>query len=386
MTKPAQLSLKGIAFVLTIVLVGSFLTHQSQAQLTTTSSSPSASQPQVQPISDTATPSPLAPTPEPLILTTTQDGEMRLTATPVRIGDDNSLRLKPGEKKQVTLKVYNNSQNAIKIISLAEDFVIGEDGATPQPVDVAETDNRWSLKKWVTVVPNSQTIKAGETGVISVLIEVPEDALPGGHYAMVMHQPDLGKDAANKDEKSTAIKQRVGTLLYVVVDGPIYEEAFIRELNIPQFQELGPVPYSFVIDNDSDVHIQPELSFNVYNIWGKRIFSEAINSKNIFPKDSRSFDEGMWERIWGFGRYKGEIVAVYGSQSATKMLSTYFWLFPLKLVLAIGVAIISFIGIFIAIRRHMIHRSQDQSKRVRELEETVARMEQDKNTPPQVKE
>lgn len=398
MKKPAQLTLTSVALIAGVVLTAGYLTHQVQAQLTSPTASPSGSTPLVQPLRPTAsaaatlTASPAAavsqptPTPDPLVLTTAQNNEMKLTATPVRIGDDNSLLLKPGEKKQVTLKVYNNSSTATKIITLAEDFVIGEDGATPQPVDVTETNNRWSLKKWLTIVPNSQTIKAGETGVVSVLIEVPADALPGGHYAMVMHQPDLGKDAANDEEKSTVINQRVGTLLYVVVDGPIYEEAFIRDLYIPQFQELGPVPYSFVFDNDSDTHLQPKLTFNVYNIWGKRIYSEAVESKNIFPKDSRTFDQGVWERIWGFGRYKGEVVAVYGSQSATKMLSTTFWLFPLKLVLAIGVAVITFIGIFIAIRRHMIHRSQDQTKRVRELEETVARMEQEKTNPPQVNE
>lgn len=372
MRKPAQLSLSVCALGIAAVLAANSPSLLAFAQTATPSAVPT-----------TTTIASPAPTAEPLTLTNQNElSELRLTATPIRIGDDNSLLLQPGEKKQVTLKVYNNSPTSVKILSLVEDFIIGEDGATPEPVDVAEADNRWSLKKWVTVVPNTQTIAAGETGVVSVLIEVPDDALPGGHYAMVLHQPDLGNPTEVGEDKSTAVNQRVGTLLYVVVDGQLMEDASIRNLKIPQFQEFGPVPYSFMIDNNSDTHIQPKMTFNVYNIWGKRITSEPIESKNIFPKDTRDFDENQWERTWGFGRYKGEIVTVYGSESATKIASVYFWLFPAKIVMAIAIALLAVVGGIIAIRRHMIHRKQDQSKRVRELEETVARMEQEKQKPP----
>ena len=373
MHKPAQLTFELFALLI-LALIATGHIAPAKAQLAEQPGAPTTTTQQTTNVA----------TPEPLVLTSAADSELKLTATPIRIGDDDSLRLKPGEKKQVTLKVYNTSKNAVKIRSLVEDFVIGDDGATPTPVETAEADNRWSLKNWITVAPNSQTIKAGETGAIGVLIEVPEDALPGGHYAMVLHQPDLGKDTADQEAKNTAVTQRVGTLIYVVVDGPILEEAFIRNFTIPQFQDFGPVPYSFDMDNNSDIHIQPKLTFNVYNIWGKRIHSEPIESKNIFPKDSRSFTDNSWDRVWGLGRYKGEIVAVYGSESMTNVLATTFWLFPLKLVLAIGVAFITLIAMIISIRRHMIHRSENQSKRVRELEEKVAQMEQEKTQTPQV--
>lgn len=374
MSKPAQLSLSVCIIGLLALIIAASATMHVQAQTTT---APAATPtPFAAPAAPDASPAVIAaPTAEQTEETAPANADMRLTATPIRIGDDNSLLLKPGEKKQVTLKVYNNSPTAVKILSLVEDFIIGEDGATPEPIDTPEADNRWSLKRWVTVVPNTQTIPAGQTGVISALIEVPEDALPGGHYAMVLHQPDLGRSMDREGTKSTAIDQRVGTLLYVVVDGQLMEDAAIRNFTIPSFQEFGPVPYSFMIDNNSDTHIQPQLNFNVYNIWGKRIASEPVTSKNIFPKDSRTFDGNHWDRIWGFGRYKGEIVAVYGTSSATKIASTYFWLLPIKLIMAIGIGILTLVGLFVAIRRHLIHRSQDQSKRVRELEETVARLE-----------
>lgn len=377
MHKPAQLSLGFFALIFVIVLA------------TLTLPPAFAQQPLVAPAPPVATARPTTspritakPTPTPLTLTSEAAGEMKLTASPIKIGDDGSLLLKQGEKKQVTLKVFNNSPTAVKILTLTEDFIIGEDGETPVPVEESETDNRWSLKKWVTTVPATQSIPAGEVGIVNVLIEVPKDALPGGRYGMVLHQPDLGPNQPTEEAKDTAVNQRVGTLLYVQVDGPIMEDAFIRNFTMPQFQEFGPVPYSFVIDSDSDIHIKPQLTFNVYNIWGKKIFSEPVESRNIFPKASRSFTDNAWERIWGLGRYKGEVVAVFGSQSVTKTASVVFWLFPLKLALAIAAGLIALVGIATAVRRHYLHRKNDQSAKVRELEAKVAQMEQEKKAAP----
>ncbi len=308
---------------------------------------------------------------------------LTLIAMPTRIGDDMSLKIKPGDKKQVTVKVHNQSKAAVTVATKAEDLVVDTDGSTPIPINVPDADNRWSLASWVTIVPNQTTIRPNETAAIAVLIEVPEDALPGGHYAMITHQPTVGGVNVQGAETATGINQNVGTLVYVVVEGPVIEQAFIRDLTVPEQSDFGPVPFSFKIDNESDVHINPSLTFNVYNIWNKRIHSEAVPSNNIFPKASRDFS-GEWTRIWGYGRYKAEIVMVYGSASSTVLASSTFWLFPLKLLLAIGVLLITFIGVIVSIRRHMIHRSENQSKRVRELEEKVAQMEQEKTQTPQV--
>ena len=49
--------------------------------------------------------------------------------------------------------------------------------------------NRWSLASWITLTPTEQLLQPNQTVGINVIIEVPEDALPGGHYAMITHQP-----------------------------------------------------------------------------------------------------------------------------------------------------------------------------------------------------
>ena len=95
-----------------------------------------------------------------------------LTVKPVRIGDDNSLLLAPGEKKQIQVKVENNSEMDLEIESQVFDFIVDEDGSTPIPV-TDQLDNRWSLASWITLAPAFNYLQAGGSATVNVLIEVP---------------------------------------------------------------------------------------------------------------------------------------------------------------------------------------------------------------------
>ena len=93
-----------------------------------------------------------------------------LTVNPVRIGDDSSLLLSPGEKKQIQVKVENNSQMDLQIESQVLDFIVEDDGTTPIPVP-EQQDNRWSLASWITLAPALNFLQAGGSATINVLIE-----------------------------------------------------------------------------------------------------------------------------------------------------------------------------------------------------------------------
>ena len=301
-----------------------------------------------------------------------------LTAIPTRLGDDNSVKIKPGEMKQVEVRVLNSGSKTMTVATDALDFTVGEDGATPVAItETVEGGNRWSLASWLTMTPNEQTLRPGQSGIINVLINVPEDALPGGHYAMITHRPTLGPISKDSNEASSAINQRVGTLLYVQVEGPINEEAYITNFLIPKFMEFGPVPYSFVVDNRSDIHITPKMGITIKNMFGKTVETAQLDTRNIFPFTSRTLD-GQWDRIWGFGRYTAEIVMSYGEEGKVVISRTSFWLIPVKLLIAIGVIFLTLVAIIISVRRHMIHRKNDQSGRIAELEKQLQTLEKEK--------
>jgi hypothetical protein len=306
-----------------------------------------------------------------------QDDSIVLTAMPPRIGDDNSLSALPGEKIQTTIKVRNNSNKAFTINTAIDDFIIGEDGETPIAI-TEDVDYRWSLKNWLILAPEFQTLQPKQTGIINVIIDIPADALPGGHYAMVTHKPvGLNGEKFQIDSAASRVNQRVGTLLYVLVEGPINEEAFIRDFSMPSFTEYGPVPFSFTVDNQSDVHIKPDISIEIYNLLGIKVDTIVVESKNVFPMVGRSFN-GEWDQVWGTGFYKAKLVMSYGSEGAITIANTSFWLFPVTIMIAVLIVILTLIVIFIATRRHLLHRDNSEQERMQMLEEKIAQLEQER--------
>lgn len=301
-----------------------------------------------------------------------------LMAIPPRLGDDGTLEADPGETIQTEVRLRNTTDQAVVAGSFIEDFVIGEDGKTPVPV-LEQTNSRWSLAQWMRLGATEVRLAPHTTQTISVTITVPEDAHPGGRYAMIMHQPVRDADVLGGDgqvQSSAGINQRVGTLVYLRVNGPVSEAASIRNLRIPTLTEFGPVPIQFEIENRSDIHIRPQTTIEIKNIWGRTVDTIVVETKNVFPSTQRLF-ETEWDRVWGFGRYTAHVTTVFGESSQVTSATAHFWLIPYTLILAILVVLIALTGIGVAIRRHLLHRSQDAEQHVELLEERIRQLEEE---------
>jgi len=302
---------------------------------------------------------------------------IELTAIPPRLGDDGTLTGDPGTTIQAQVRVRNNSGESISVDTLVEDFIIGDDGVTPVAVDV-QPNSLWSLASWIQVGNARNTIAPFGSATIPIIIQVPDTALPGGRYAMIMHQPAsvADRDTSGETAGKTGISQRVGTLVYFRVNGEIKEAASIRNIKIPFLTEFGPVPISFEIENMSDIHIQPMSKITIKNMIGQTSEVLEVSTKNVFPYTSRSF-ETEWDRVWGFGRYTATIDASYGSQGKVAQAVFSFWLVPYKLIIAIFMVLIAVVGIVVAVRRHLMHRNSVENQHVTLLEDRIQQLEQE---------
>lgn len=303
--------------------------------------------------------------------------EINITAIPPRLGDDGKLLLKPGEKVQVAVKVRNASGQTIRIDSNVSDFILDEDGETPVPV-TDSTSNRWSLASWVVLSPTSQILEPNELGLVNVIIDVPADALPGGHYAMIVHRPSLdlnkktGETAAL--DSAASVNQRVGTLVYGLVDGPINEEAFVTDFTFPKLTEYGPVPFSFTVENVSDIHITPRTTIEISDVLGRPVETLTVEPKNVFPLFKRDFS-GTWEKVWGTGYYRAKLTMSFGASGKVVMANTSFWLLPYKLLaLTAGILVILLVVIG-GLYRFWYRRQRVVKAHLAELEKKVKELE-----------
>jgi hypothetical protein len=209
-----------------------------------------------------------------------------------------------------------------------------------------------------------------------VIIQVPQDALPGGHYAMITHQPVVPGTEVQKGNIAgqTAVNPRVGTLVYFRVAGDVTENATIRNINIPKISEFGPIPIKFEIENLSDIHIQPQTKVVIHDMVGRKVEEIDVRSLNVFPYTTRAF-ETEWDRVWGFGRYTAEFVTAYGDQGKSVTAYYHFWLVPYTLIAAGLFTLLALLGISVAVRRHWQHRNGVEQQHITLLEDRIRQLE-----------
>lgn len=269
--------------------------------------------------------------------------ELTTTASPPRL----ELEAQPGNTLQETLKITNSSNTPQTYTVTATDFIVNDQDGTP----IAVTDTvsgRWSLSSWLITTPKNITIKPKQSALVILQVTVPQDALAGGHYAMVTYQP-VTPDELNLT--GSAIAQKVGTLIYLKVQGDITEAAFLKDFSVPKkWFEYGPIDITTTIENQGDIHLRPTGQFKVTNLLGKTILANNLTETNIFPFATRTHTFQLPNKYY-LGKYKAELNAYAGSSTLPITGVIYFWVIPYKEIL-ITLATIIIIIIIFSLKHH----------------------------------
>jgi hypothetical protein len=271
-----------------------------------------------------------------------------LSAIPPRL----EITAKPGEVVTKELKLRNEAATTRTITTNVKDFIVSDTDGTPTQVDSADIDNRWAASDWVHLSPTSFSLKPGETKGLTVSIIVPEDAAPGGHYAVVLHNP---QNEAVLSETGSSIETNVGTLLYITVPGDVRQEARLDKFSAPKFSEFGPIPISTAITNLSDIHIAPKGSIKITNWFGGTTSDIPLPTFNIFPYTNRLFDTTLPQKFL-FGRYKAQLNAAYGTAGGLVTGVIYFWVIPWRIILLVIISITLIGALFYLLKN--THNSQ----------------------------
>jgi hypothetical protein len=257
--------------------------------------------------------------------------KLSVTAIPPRL----ELEALPGATIQESLRVRNETATDQVFTVAVQDFIVIDRQGTPLAVS-EKVSGRWSLASWLTVSPKKLLLPAGMTAAVDLIISIPKDALPGGHYAMVTYVP-VGEEKLNGS--GALISPRVGSLIYLKVIGDATEAVNLKEFKVDQvFKAYGPTQIVAEIENLGDIHVRPEGKLTVTNWLKDEVYSAALEEKNIFPFASRTYD---WEMPgkWRFGRYQARLTAAAGEAAIPLSGSIYFWIIPVKELTLITMAL-----------------------------------------------
>lgn len=298
-----------------------------------------------------------------------------LVVSPAR----NQIRLDPGEKGSFQLKFYNGGTSPVAGKLKVVDFIVT--GVEGHPVLLENVDypisNQYSGASWVTLPFDKGVIAPGEGLTVNYKVSVPEDALPGGRYVAIYFEAtggDLGTlNPVNEQISATA--PRIVGLVYIRVNGPITESAYVDVFKTPVFLQFGPIPVTFDIFNKGNYHITPSGQVTLTNWFNKVIETKVLETKNIFPNAKREYKESLGS-TWMFGRYKVDLTAAYGESGKVAEASSYVWVIPVTLIMAIilGVAVV-----VLALLLIMKKLRAKQTKLEEKLEKELTEVEELKN-------
>lgn len=254
-----------------------------------------------------------------------------LTVVPTKL----EMVIEPGETKSAKIRVANDTPRPVRVEAYLKDYYIKPDNSF---VITDPGSQSYSAAKWVTLKRRSFTIpatKGRRTSFTEEEFEVtaPEDAEPGGHYAVIFFQ-FTGEESSQGT--SVVPKGRIGSLLLVTIPGPISRTGQIRKLLLPWVALTNKVNVGVDFLNSGNVHLTTRGRARFFEIFsGREVSSVEFPELTILPKTNRHI-KSTWKHPPYVGIYEVDAEVSYGpnlftfttTRRITGVVVVIHWLIP----------------------------------------------------------
>jgi hypothetical protein len=275
------------------------------------------------------------------------------------------LTANPGQTVTTQIRVRNVTNGALQVTGEADDFGANSDeSGTPQIFINEQGETRYSLKYWISDVPNL-LLAPQELKTNMITINVPANAEPGGHYGVVRF---TGVPAGIGATSGVSLSASVGALILLTVNGDITHQlntiqfaagnatAADSDVKVAGFFEHGPISFLVRLQNNGSVHEAPHGSIVMKNaVFGpSQTLAVNANGGNVLPASIRRFVQTMPNKML-FGFYTAKLSMVYDGNK-TLVANTSFWVIPWKLILLVlvGLLVLGYL-LKIGIRKYNEH-------------------------------
>jgi hypothetical protein len=298
-----------------------------------------------------------------------------LTVYPAR----QQLEVDPGQKTAVTLNFINKSEQPISGFFKVVDFIVLDREGTPTFIEnPTQINPKFSASSWFSLYYDRGTIPANEKISLQATVTVPANANPGGRYVAIFFEPTAGNTfpTGGQKEASTGIAPRLAGLIYIKVNGPTKEAAWITRFFTKSFWEFGPVDLETEILNRGDYHITPQGAITLYDFFGNRVDQQKLQEQNIFPDVSRVYKNSLGYR-WMVGRYKADLTGSYGASGKALTATIYFWVFPWRLAILIILTLFIVVILVKEIRKSAYLKQAELEKALEQEKAEIERLKEE---------
>lgn len=270
------------------------------------------------------------------VKTSTTDG---LTITPLR----TNPTIKAGEKTVQKITVQNRTAEVMTVTLSYEEFSLANES-----YDYTFSEPKHTL---ITFETNQFNLSAGEKKSVPYQIDVPANYPPGGYYFTLF--------ASNSSEKgSVQTQSRVGSLVFLTVDGTLDRATVIREIDIPSFSIKTTIPVSLLLQNSGNVHSENTITST---FSGPRTNIQTTSLNLVMPGTTRRISyELAAPRLPGIYSVRVSVNNGYNQPSATTAQVVYI---PLWFIML-------FVGLVIAVPT-VLHKKR-QAKHTKKTDQNVS--------------
>lgn len=292
--------------------------------------------------------------------TSAQVSEETETANTMRVSPVRTdVTVDPGEQKIIPITITNPTSQRVSVRVIQNDFVAEDERGTPAVIlDETEYAPSHSLKRFLTPIENL-ILEPGETRVVEVEVIVPENAEPGGYFGAIRFAPTSPDDGGQVN-----LSASVAPIILLTVSGDAPEKLNLTDFAIQQdgrsknfFVDGEGLQATVRFKNEGKVQAGPFGRVSVMKgdeVVYEADFNEKTQRDMVLPGSARRWEIPL-ANTEGFGRYTVSATFTYGSSNQTVETSEMFWVVPVTILVAAGVALLlvvaAIVGFVVSRRR-----------------------------------
>lgn len=278
-----------------------------------------------------------------------------VTLEPTTIED----RADPGTVITKTLIVKNESEIDKEFYVYVRNISGVEAGGVPIFAEDGIEKTGYEIADWVSIGSGTVAVPGGGSAEIPVTISVPESATPGSHFGGVF----VSMEPPKFRETGASVGYQVVSVISILINGDVIDTARVRSFSTDKLiYSTKNVVFTAKVENQGNILIRPHGLVSITGMFGgdPEVFTVNENLAGVFPGTMRDLTF-TWESDGiGFGRYEAVLALVYeGENRGQKTIDAtlVFWVFPIKIVLAILAIIITIFALGYVFTRYYINQA-----------------------------
>lgn len=239
------------------------------------------------------------------------------------------FEIEAGATRKDSFKVINDGQSAYNFTVYARPYSVKDELYTP---DFSTDKQNADVFRWVQFDKSSYRLEAGGSVDVTYTVRVPANASPGGHYGVLFAETQPSNQTqGNAVER----KKRVGSILYVTVDGDVKTGGRLLSTSVPFFQFGLPLTARQRVQNSGNTDFLVKNTMTVSDMFGQKKFV-GEREVPVLPATTRDI-AFEWPSANWLGVYRVDLRTTFLD---TKNTSTqYVFMMPVWVYLVVALLI-----------------------------------------------